>query len=267
VRSLGCLVALLLVPLLLRGAEPLPLERFATVVIDAGHGGEDRGARGPGRLTQKELVLDVAKRLAARLRAQGLRVVMTRQADRHVPLEERTAIANDARGNLFLSIHANAARISSARGVETYFLSLEASDDAARQLAMRENEAFAAARPPGHAAQDPLLAILGDLMATEHLMESDEFARLAQGKLAALDGNSSRGVKQAPFVVLMGLQMPAALVEIGFVTNADEARSLRTSRRRESIAQALARAVLEFGQRYEARRSGEPARRTTHGGG
>jgi N-acetylmuramoyl-L-alanine amidase len=125
-----------------RGAEAPLIDRFDTVVIDAGHGGDDHGARGPRGLVEKDLVLDVARRLAARLRRGGLRVVMTRSDDRFVPLEERTAIANDARGDLFLSIHANAARDTDVRGIETFFLSLKASDDAAQRVAERENQAF-----------------------------------------------------------------------------------------------------------------------------
>jgi N-acetylmuramoyl-L-alanine amidase len=259
-------LAIALVPLLLVGAEARERDRFDTVVIDAGHGGDDEGARGPGSLTEKELVLDVARRLADRLRQHDLRVVLTRSDDRFVPLERRTAIANDARGDLFLSIHANAARTGRARGVETYFLSLEASDDAARQVAQRENEAFRRAGPAQAPGDDPLVSILGDLIATEHVIESDEFARLAQGELATLDSDGSRGVKQAPFVVLMGLQMPASLIEIGFVTNPGEAVLLRSTKRRDRIAELLTRAVVEFGRRYDARR-GEPDGARASGGG
>lgn len=256
----------MLLPLALIGAAEVEQDRFDVVVIDAGHGGEDEGARGPRGLTEKELVLDVARQLASRLEAQGLRVVLTRKDDRFVPLEQRTAIANDARADLFVSIHANAARSARVRGIETYFLSLEASDDAARQVARRENDAFQRVKLPGLGEGDPLLSILGDLMATEHLRESNEFARLAQGELATLDGRPSRGVKQAPFVVLMGLQMPASLVEIGFVTNQEEGQALRGAARRAEIARALTRAVLEFGRRYDARRGTHRQDATGEGG-
>lgn len=232
-------------------------DRFDVVVIDAGHGGEDRGARGPGGLTEKALVLDVSKRLAERLRGRGLRVVLTREEDRTLSLEQRTSIANDARADLFLSIHANSARTRSAQGVEIYFVSLEASDEQARRVAERENESFRGAGPPASVGPDPLLDILSDLIATEHLRDSSEFARIAEGTLSALDAASSRGVKQAPFVVLMGVQMPASLVEIGFLSNADEERALRSGARRDKIARALARAVIEFGRRYDARRGVE----------
>jgi N-acetylmuramoyl-L-alanine amidase len=237
-----------------RAGSDSALDRFDTVVLDAGHGGDDQGARGAHGVVEKELVLDVARRLRARLNAAGLQVLLTRERDVYVPLEDRTTIANEARGDLFISIHANAAPASAARGIETFFLSLEASDDAARQVAARENAAFRDLTVPAVAGDDPLVTILGDLAASELMLESDEFARLALHEVSALHGAPSRGVKQAPFVVLMGLEMPAALVEIGFVTNPADARALAAGDQRERIAEALGRAVLEFGRRYDARR-------------
>jgi N-acetylmuramoyl-L-alanine amidase len=248
------------------GGQPAP-DRFDTVVVDAGHGGEDEGARGPSGLYEKDLVLDLARRLTARLAKLGLNVVQTRPDDRFVPLESRMSLANDARADLFVSIHANASPSAGARGVETYFLSPEASDDAAREVAQRENAAFGAGAARPIADRDPLVAILGDMMATEHLAESDEFARFAQAELVALDASPARGVKQAPFVVLMGLQMPAALVEVGFITNPREERGLREARRRAEIVEALARAVVAFGRRHDARRGVAPERSLVGGGG
>jgi N-acetylmuramoyl-L-alanine amidase len=254
-------LAVALGPAPARAGADSALDRFDTVVLDAGHGGDDEGARGAHGIVEKELVLDVARRLRARLNAAGLQVLLTRERDVYVPLEDRTTIANEARGDLFISIHANAASARAARGIETFFLSLEASDDAARQVAARENAAFRDLTVPAVAGDDPLVAILGDLTASELMQESDEFARLAQREVSSLDGAPSRGVKQAPFVVLMGLEMPAALVEIGFVTNPADARALAGAEQRDRIAEALARAVLEFGRRYDARRGNEvPAR-------
>jgi N-acetylmuramoyl-L-alanine amidase len=249
--------AALVLPLLGAGASR-PVDRFDTVVIDPGHGGEDEGAKGPGGALEKDVVLDVARRLAKELEGEGLRVVMTRRSDEFVSLEKRTYIANDARGDLFVSIHANAANDTSIRGTETFFLSLEATDEAARRVAERENQAFGAAVPLPRAADDPLVAILGDLIATEHLKESQEFARLAQERVAEIDPQASRGVKQALFVVLSGVQMPASLVEIGFITNGRDAGKLRSRRGRRSIASALAAAVLEFRRRYDARHGVAP---------
>jgi N-acetylmuramoyl-L-alanine amidase len=224
-------------------------------VIDPGHGGQDSGARGPSGALEKDLVLGVSTGLAKRLRARGLRVVMTRDADVFVPLERRTAIANDARGDLFLSIHANATEDTAVGGSETYFLAIDASDASAAEVAARENRAFAVAEETGiEAVGDPFIALLGDLIATEYLRESSEAAQLIQTELASVGVMRSRGVKQALFVVLAGVQMPAALVEIGFVTNARDERTLRDAGSGRRLVDALERAVLAFADRYDERR-------------
>jgi N-acetylmuramoyl-L-alanine amidase len=247
----AALAAVIVVAYASRADEPA--DRFDRVVLDAGHGGDDHGAEGPAGLLEKEMVLDVARLLKERIERSDVQVVLTRSDDVYVPLEERTAVANRARADLFVSIHANAAAARSARGVETFFLALEASDEAARQLAERENAAFREAAPA--APEDPLASILGDLAAADQLRESDEFARLANREVAALTtAVPSRGVKQAPFVVLMGVQMPAALVEIGFITNPAEERDMASAQFRERVADALTRAVFEFADRYDARR-------------
>ncbi len=233
-------------------AEP-SRDHFDSVVIDAGHGGEDHGARGPRGLVEKDLVLDVCNRLAERLDAAGLRVTLTRGSDEFVPLEVRTSVANDARADLFVSIHANSAATDKPRGIETYFVSLESSDDMARQVAARENQALTR-DSAATTRNDPLMALLGDMIATEHVIESSEFAKLVQGELADLGTGSTRGVKQAPFVVLMGVQMPASLIEIGFLSNPNEEKALRRGRYRDAIVEAVARAILAFGKRYDARR-------------
>lgn len=231
-----------------------PPDRFDTVVLDAGHGGEDEGALGRDGTVEKELVLDVVLRLRRALKKQGLNVVLTRDDDRYVALEERTAIANDARADLFLSIHANAAKAKSARGFETFYLSLEATDETAKRLAERENAAFSEATGSQWNPEDPLLSILGDMIATEQSHESNAFARLVEAEFKELRVGGSRGVKQAPFVVLMGLQMPASLLEIGFVTNPKDEASLRREAHRDHIVTAIAKAVEHFGRRYDARR-------------
>ncbi len=228
-------------------------DHFDVVIVDAGHGGEDDGARGGAGLVEKKLVLDVSKRLARRLRRGGLTVILTREEDEFVPLEARTSVANDARGDLFVSIHANSSRSARPSGIETYFVSLEASDDLSHQVARRENAAFGEAAPAS-LKLDPLSAILGDMAVNEHIRESSGFAKLAQAELARVDPTPSRGVKQAPFVVLMGVRMPATLVEIGFLSNARDERALRTAERREAIAEALSRAVVAFGAGYDKRR-------------
>jgi N-acetylmuramoyl-L-alanine amidase len=233
------------------GAGP---DHFDSVVIDPGHGGEDHGASGANGVVEKQLVLDVSLRLAERLQRRGLRVRLTRESDAFVPLETRTSAANDARAKLFVSIHANWARRAEPQGVETYFASgSKSTDDSARLLAERENQAFGPSGAPA-AQADPLQALFSDMIAAEDNEESNAFARLARSELAALGGSTARDVKQAPFVVLMGVQMPASLIEIGFLSNPDDARALASDEHRDSIASALERAVVAFGKRYDARR-------------
>jgi N-acetylmuramoyl-L-alanine amidase len=188
---------------------------------------------------------------------------MTRDADVFVPLERRTAVANDARGDLFLSIHANATEDTDVGGSETYFLALDASDAGAAEVAARENRAFAVAEEVDiDAVRDPFIALLGDLIATEYLKESSEAARLIQTELAAVGVLRSRGVKQALFVVLAGVQMPAALVEIGFVTNAQDERTLTNARASRRLVDALERAVMTFADRYDERRGASTPAKT-----
>ncbi|MCG8591555.1 MAG: N-acetylmuramoyl-L-alanine amidase [Proteobacteria bacterium] len=234
--------------------EATARERFDVVIVDAGHGGTDIGAKSRDGLREKDVVLDVAKRVAVRLERAGLRAVLTRKSDVFIPLESRTSIANDARGDLFLSIHANASPSPKAHGIETYFNALEASDEEARRVAERENASFGDGAVASPVARDPLVGILGDLMQTQHLDESSEFARLAHAELSEIDSTRRRPVLQAPFVVLQGAQMPAVLVEIGFLTHEADARALATRARRVAIADALAKAVLTFQKRYDARR-------------
>ena len=185
---------------------------------------------------------------------------MTRDRDVFVPLERRNALANDARADLFISVHANASESRDAHGTETYFLALDASDEAAAEVAARENQAFEA-RGEGtiEAIHDPFIALLGDMISTEYMAESSEFARLVQTELGGVSRLRSRGVKQALFVVLTGVQMPSALVEIGFVTSPRDEKRLSNAKGRLLIVEAMERAVLAFGRRYDARRSGPAA--------
>ncbi len=254
-QGLGFVACLLLGAAL--GVCPAAAEKrrpgFDTVVIDAGHGGEDHGARSRRGLAEKEVVLDVSLRLASQLREQGFTVKLTRTEDRFVPLGRRTSLANAAAADLFISVHANAAGNARPSGVETYFVSLDASDARAEKLALRENDAFGGNFSRVSEA-DPLAALLGDLVVTEHVHESSEFAKLVQKELAALGGGDARGVKQAPFVVLMGAAMPAALIEIGFLSNPEDEGNLGSSRHRAAVAGSIARAVEAFAKRYDARR-------------
>jgi N-acetylmuramoyl-L-alanine amidase len=213
------------------------------VVVDAGHGGVDLGARGVNGVLEKDLTLAVARRVAAELRARHVPVVETRAKDVFIPLHERTAIANQAHARLYVSIHANSAPEPEVSGTETYFLSVDASDAEAMRVALTENDVYQQAGT-AQDSQDVVGSILGDLIRTEHLRESSDLASGIQRALAKLPAES-RGVKQAPFVVLTGVNMPAALVEIGFVTNADEVKRLGRRDVQVELAKAIATALVE----------------------
>ncbi len=218
-------------------------ERPPVVVIDPGHGGADFGARGEAGVLEKDVVLQVARRIGAQLARSGFPVVFTRNRDEFVSLPDRTEIANRARGDLFLSIHANSAASSKVEGPETYFLSIEASDADAMRVAMVENNVF---RQEGTSPDDSYLvgSILGDLIRTEHLRVSSEIAAAVQRRLAR--SGVSRGVKQAPFVVLVGVNMPAALIELGFLTHPGEERRLSQRDVQHGLGDAVAGAVATY---------------------
>jgi len=255
--KLACAAACL--ALLVAGAAGGEEDARPVVVIDPGHGGADQGARGPNGELEKDVALAVAKKVAARLEKRGARVLLTRSKDVFVPLGERTDLANRAHAELFVSIHLNSAPDRAIRGAETYFLSLEASDDEAMRVAMAENDVFTQAGTADD-GRDVVGAILGDLIRTEHLRESSELAAAIQRRLADVAG-AGRGVKQAPFVVLTGVNMPAALVEIGFVSNPGEAARLAQAARQNAIADAVAQAIHDSMMQNRARRlaSGEPS--------
>ena len=199
-----------------------------TIVVDPGHGGTETGAIGSGGLQEKDATLQIARRLAAALpRLLSCRAVLTRDSDSLISLDDRTSVANHEKADLFLSIHANSSRATGAQGSETYYLSLEASDKLAQEVAAAENQR---GRPPRGArdARNPALDfILWDLAQSAHLKESSELAEAIQKELNAVSGHANRGIKQAPFRVLVGATMPAVLVE---------SRSSRIPRRRRSSA-------------------------------
>ncbi len=221
------------------------------VVIDPGHGGIELGAVGPKGLREKDVALDIARRLQRALgREDGVIAVLTRDEDRLVPLDERAAIANHNRAELFVSIHLNASRRTGAVGAETYFLSPDATDDEARTLAALENRASGVeeARPaePAAPSDRDLDLVLWDLAQNQYLAESGRLAESVQEEMNALAGTKDRGVRQAPFRVLMGATMPAILVEVGFLTSPEEEERLRDSAHLDRVAQAIARAVSGY---------------------
>jgi len=223
--------------------------RVSRVVIDPGHGGHDPGAKTKG-LTEADLVLDVALRLEKLLSKQdGFDVVLTRRVDTFVPLEERTAIANREGADLFLSIHANASTNSAARGVETYFLNLTG-NPGAEMVAARENAASSR-------SMNQLPDIVKAIALNNKIQESRDFASMVQGSLhsqlqKADSSVRNLGVKQAPFMVLLGATMPSVLAEISFITNKQEAANLKTEKYRQRIAEALFAGVLRYQQSLKA---------------
>jgi N-acetylmuramoyl-L-alanine amidase len=232
-------------------AGPEPLH---TIVIDPGHGGHDAGAVGPGGLQEKELSLDIARRVAALLQEElGVRVVLTRARDQFLGLRERTALANRERADLFVSIHVNAAPDGAATGTETYFLSNEATDGAARRAAEYENRLIAADTGGRAGSPDVLRSILWDLAQSDFQQESSRVAEALQNNLDRALRRPSRGVKQAPFYVLGGAAMPAVLVEIGFISNPQEEQRLRDDGYRDRIARALAAGVAAYKRSYDQR--------------
>jgi N-acetylmuramoyl-L-alanine amidase len=235
--------------------------KLFTVVVDAGHGGPDRGMHGPiganWEMNEKDITLDVAMALRDALSERGVAVVMTRSTDTLIALSDRGRIANARKGDIFVSIHVNAAnprwkQPAAARGFETYFLSEARTEDARRVEAM-ENEVVKYEVAGNVAANDPLSFIVHDMEQNQHLRESSELAATVQRSLAKMHPGPNRGVKQAGFRVLVTAFMPAVLVEIGFGTNNSEARYLRDPKRQREIASSIADATMQYLVAYQRR--------------
>jgi len=219
--------------------------KLGRVVLDPGHGGHDAGTHGPSGLTEKELVLDISQRLAALLQDRlGSEVVLTRTDDTYVPLEGRTKIANEAKADLFLSIHANSSPVKSVTGVETYYLNFTTSRSAL-DLAARENA-------PAESSIFDLKDVLEKIALKDKIDESREFASRLQTSLFTLTRTSTpaknRGIKKAPFVVLIGAQMPSVLAEIGFLTNSTDEALMRKNEHRQKIAEALYKGIAAYAE-------------------
>lgn len=218
--------------------------KIRRIVIDPGHGGHDTGAIGPTGLEEKNVVLDVGLRLRKLIEHRmGCQVIMTRSTDTFIPLEERTAIANEYGADLFISIHANASHDESARGVEVYYLNFT-SDPEALQIAARENAT-------SQESVYQLQSLIKKIALSEKIGESRDFAQIVDTRLAARldaagDPQRDRGVRKAPFVVLIGANMPSILAEISFVTNPHDERLLRKPAFREQIAQGLFNGIVRY---------------------
>jgi N-acetylmuramoyl-L-alanine amidase len=230
-------------------SDPEPKRRTSArpqrwhVVIDPGHGGKDPGAIGPSGLQEKDVVLDIATRLRVLMQQEGQwQVTMTRDADLFIPLQERTSMANAKGADLFVSIHANAAERSDLHGIETYFLDFT-TDERSIQTAARENATSL------HEVSD-LQVILRDLLTTSKRNESSLLAGSVQRALVEVSdgGKNGRdlGVKHAPFVVLIGAEMPSILIEVGFISNPTEERKVANPKQREQMARAMLAGIKEY---------------------
>ncbi len=240
-----------------------PAFGISTVVIDAGHGGKDPGSVGPTGLREKEVALDIARRLQELFkrdpRTQDINVVMTREEDEFVPLGDRYARANNSKGDLFVSVHANAFDDPSVNGFMTFFLA-EAKNDEARQIAAFENTVLRY-EENSRALQidetEPMLrGILGELISTKYLEESQVLAGLVQDELRGRIRHQvrDRRIDQGPFLVLNGASMPGVLVEIAFISNRAEENFLRQNSFKNKVAEALHAAVISYRERVEVRR-------------
>jgi N-acetylmuramoyl-L-alanine amidase len=219
--------------------------KIGRIVIDPGHGGHDTGTIGPHGLMEKDLCLDVALRLGKEIEEKlpGAEVVYTRKDDTFIPLEQRTAIANAAKADLFVSIHANSSHDSSARGIETYYLNFATSEES-MEVASREN---AQAQESMHDLQD----IIKKIARNEKIEESKELANDVQDSLShrmqlTSAGEKNRGVKKAPFVVLIGADMPSILSEISFISNPGDEKLLRKTDQRQHVADGLYRGIASY---------------------
>lgn len=220
------------------------------VVLDPGHGGEKAGARTPAGVDEKVVTLAVTKQAEAILAASGIRVLLTRTEDVDVPLADRVAQANAAGADVFVSVHANWSPVASRVGAETYILSPDASDGDAAAVMHFENDEEGGAVPSAAAGADKssdLDLILGDLARMEAHKDSAALAKLLQNKVSAVAGlGPNRGLRQAPFLVLRGARMPAALVELGYLSSPRQGAVLASASAQKGAGEAIAAAVKAF---------------------
>lgn len=233
-------------------AKPVPAVKWhaiKTVVIDPGHGGKDPGAVGRYGTKEKDVVLDISKRLKKQLEERGLDVYLTRDKDIFIPLYKRAKIAESKNADLFISVHANASRYRRAKGFEVYYLS-EATDDNARALAAAENASLEF-EENSISREKSAMATVWDLKLTENRRQSKELAYYICNITSDSLGMRNRGVKGAGFAVLKDAIMPAVLVETGFLTNRWEESKLKQTSFRDKIASAISRSIEAYKGEYE----------------
>ncbi len=222
---------------------PAAAAGLRTIVIDPGHGGEEQGARGSKGTLEKDVTLAVARRLKANIEARlGARVLLTRDEDRTVALDERAALANNNKADLFISLHANASPAGRASGAEVFYLSLERHGEEARRMAEAERTAM----PVFGGGQREIDVMLWEMAQARYIEESAELARMVDQELRRVIPMAPVGIQQGPFRVLVGANMPAVLVELGYLSNAAQEQQLRTPEFAGRTAQALLSAIVRF---------------------
>jgi N-acetylmuramoyl-L-alanine amidase len=224
--------------------------KIKKVVIDPGHGGKDPGAIGRTGLKEKDVVLDVSKRIKKELEKKGIEVIMTRDSDRFISLSKRAKIANEKNADLFVSIHANANRARWLRGFEVYTLS-EATDDNARALAASENSVLEYEEGSIAKHTKNLDAIIWDLQFTEERRESIELAGFICRGASKKTRLKNRDIKSARFYVLKGAEMPAVLVELSYLSNKKDERNLKKSSYKQKLAKGIAEGMMDYKEEYE----------------
>jgi N-acetylmuramoyl-L-alanine amidase len=220
------------------------------IVIDAGHGGKDPGAIGVRGNHEKDIVLDIAKRLAEQLQANGVEVVLTRQTDVFHPLADRSEIANKEKADFFISIHANAANARSANGFEAYYLCPDY-DDFSKAVQIRENAVIKYEENADYKKSSDLNATLWDMILSENRIESMEMANSISNSLQKSLRLRTRYIRGANFYVLKGAHMPAVLLEVGYLTNPQEAARLNNPYYRQMLAEAIVAGILEYKTMFE----------------
>jgi N-acetylmuramoyl-L-alanine amidase len=226
-----------------------PRVALATMVIDPGHGGEESGARGSGGAIEKQLTLDVARRAKTLIETRlGIRVLLTREDDRRVSPDERAAAANNSKADVFISLHANAAFVPSVSGAEVFYLSLDPEMEAAR----REAQSQSASLPVLGGGWRSIDVIRWDMAQARHVESSAVLAQLLEEELRSRVPLGPRPLQQAPQRVLVGVNMPAALIEMAYLSNAAQARQAASAEFQTGIAQAIYDTVLRFRSHLEA---------------
>jgi N-acetylmuramoyl-L-alanine amidase len=225
-----------------------------TIVIDPGHGGLDVGAKGKFGGEEKAVTLAISLKLKALIeRNLPYRVVLTRDKDIDVSLENRAAVANNNDAVLFLSIHANSSFRKNAHGSETYFMSLNASDEETRKLAYLENSSAQLEKSIAQENKDDLKLILWDMAQAAYIKQSSRLAEIIQNELNEFLGTANRGIKQAPFKVLTGVACPAVLVEVAFISNPEEEQKLADEEFQASVAQSLYEGLAQYVKLYASK--------------